>query len=129
MSKKVMGVIVLLLMMVIPSFGIGQDGEVIIGQQLILRIRFAAGGYSIQQRADAVTVRLNEYLGVKPFNPSMVKVANVNGEYCVMIGSDLIITADKDTARYNQATPKQLAEMWASNIRRVLPKAKAEKDG
>lgn len=129
MSKRILGVIVLFFVMIIPSFGIGQDGEVIIGQQMILRIRFAAGGYSIQQRADEVTVRLNEYLGVKPFDPSMVKVANVNGEYCVMIGSDLIITADKDTARYNQATPKQLAEMWASNIRIAIPKAKAGKGG
>lgn len=129
MSKRVMGIIVLFLMMVIPSSGIGQDGEVIIGQQIILRIRFAAGGLSIQQRADAVTVRLNEYLGSKPFDPSKVKVANVNGEYCVMISNNLIITADKDTARYKQATPKQLAEMWASNIRKAIPKAKAEKGG
>ena len=129
MSKRVLGVMILLLMMVIPSFGIGQDGEVIIGQQMILRIRFAAGGMSIQQRVDEVTLRLNEYLGVAAFDPSKVKVVEVKGEYCVMIGKNLIITADKDTARYNQATPKQLAEMWASNIRKAIPKAKAEKGG
>lgn len=129
MIRKMIGISCLLLILAVPSFGIGQNGEVIIEQQMVLRIRYPAGGMSIQERVDQVTLRLNEYLGSAPFDPSQVRVAMQAGEYCVMIDNQLIITADKDTAKFNQATPQQLAEMWAENLRKAIPKAKNGKGG
>ena len=102
------------------------EGDVIVGQEVVLRIRFPAGGMTIQERADIVTARINELLGSKPFDPDDVMTAVQNKEWVVLIGGKLIITADKPTAEYNEATPQQLAEMWAANLRRVIPKAKAE---
>ena len=103
-----------------------QDGGgVIIGQQLVLRIRFPAGGYSVKERTDLVTERINEVLGSRAFKPSDVTVAVQNKEYVILIGGNLIITADKQTADFNSSTPEQLANMWADNLRRVIPKAKA----
>ena len=102
------------------------EGDVIVGQEVVLRIRFPAGGMTIQERADIVTARINELLGSKPFDPDDVMTAVQNKEWVVLIGGRLIITVDKPTAEYNEATPQQLAEMWAANLRRVIPKAKAE---
>ncbi len=103
-----------------------QDGgEVIIGQQLVLRIRYPAGSYSIKERADLVTERINEVLGSAAFNPSDVKVAMQNKEYVVLIDGKLLITADKKTADFNGSTTEQLANIWADNLRRVIPEAKA----
>jgi len=102
------------------------EGDVIVGDEVVLRIRFPAGGMTVRERADQVTVRINELLGSKPFQPEDVTVGQQNKEWVVLVGGNLIITADKTTADYNQATPQQLAEMWASNLRRVIPKAKAE---
>ena len=104
----------------------GYEGDVIIGQEVVLRIRFPAGGLSVKERADRVTERINNLLGSEPFNPSDVKTGIRNKEHVVLIGDNLIITADKRTAEFNKATPEQLAKIWATNLRRVIPKAKAQ---
>ncbi|MHB0998794.1 MAG: hypothetical protein ACYC27_06055 [Armatimonadota bacterium] len=125
MLKRILGIICLFTILAVPAFAV-HGGDVIIGQQLVLRIRYPAGGMTIQQRADAVTVRINNLLGSRPFDPSQVTVGVRNKEYVVLIGNTVIITADADTARFNSTTPEQLANIWAANLRRVIPKAKAE---
>ena len=115
----------LLVVLSAPLFAV-KEGDVVIAQEVVLRIRFPAGGMSVKERADRVTERINELLGTKPFSPSDVTVAVRNKEYVVLVGDNLIITADKQTAEFNKATPEQLAKMWAENLRRVIPKAKAE---
>ncbi|HUV04352.1 MAG TPA: hypothetical protein VMX94_04520 [Armatimonadota bacterium] len=107
----------------------GYEGDVIIGQEVVLRIRFPAGGLSVKQRADLVTERINNVLGSEPFNPSDVKTGIRNKEYVVLIGDKVIITADKRTAEFNKSKPEQLANIWAANLRRVIPKAKAQPTG
>ena len=106
-----------------------QPGDVLIGDDVVLRVRFPAGGYTVQERAELIMLRINELLGSKPFNPSDVKVAVQNKEYVVMVGDNLIITADSATAKYNKSTPQQLAEIWAANLRRVIPQAKNKSVG
>ena len=122
---KRFAIALILLGIMVPAFAL-HGGDVIIGQEVVLRIRFPAGGMTVQERADAVTLRINELLGSKPFNPSDVKVGVRNKEYVVLVGDNVIITADWDTARFNKTTPQKLAEIWAANLRRVIPKAKSE---
>lgn len=106
-----------------PLFAV-TDGDVLVGQDVVLRIRFAAGGYTVQERAESVMLRINELLGAQPFDPNDVKVVQKNKEWVVTIGNALIITADSATAKYNGSTPQQLATMWAKNLRIAIPKAK-----
>lgn len=106
-----------------PLFA-ANPGDVLVGQDVVLRIRYPAGGYTVEQRADAVMQRINNLLGARPFSPSDVTVAHRNGEWVVLIGNELIITADSATAKYNHTTPQQLAEIWANNLRVAIPKAK-----
>lgn len=118
-----LAIALILLGIVVPAFA-SQPGDVLIGDEVVVRIRFPAGGMTVEQRADAVTYRINDLLGSQPFSQSDVKVGVVNKEYVVTIGGKVIITADADTAKFNKSTPQQLAEMWAANLRRVIPKAK-----
>ncbi len=113
----------LMLAFAVPLFA-ANPGDVLVGDEVVLRIRFPAGGYTVEQRADQVMLRINNLLGARPFSPSDVKVAQQNGEWVVLIGNELIITADSATAQYNHSTPQQLAEMWAQNLRIAIPKAK-----
>lgn len=105
----------------------GYEGDVIIGGRVVLRIRVPAGGMTVKERADAVMQRINNYLGAEPFTPDDVKVAVRNKEYVVLIGDHLIITADRETAKINKTTPEKLAEIWAENLRKVIPEARAVK--
>ena len=42
-------------------------------------------------------------------------------EAVVRVKGRLLFTADMATARYNQATPLELANQWADHMRAVLP--------
>ena len=103
-------------------------GEMIIGYQVVLRIRSDAGGMTIQQRVDQITIRLNRQLGSKDFDPKLITVRKYGGEYAVMHGDSLIVTADSKTAAFNNTSSKELATQWAANLKRVIPKAKALTD-
>ena len=122
--------LVLLAMLALPVLSeieaiANPTGEMIIGYQVVLRIRTAAGGMSIQQRVDQITTRLNRQLGSKDFDPNLITVRKYGGEYAVMHGDSLIVTADSATAAYNKTSSKELATKWAANLKRVIPMAKA----
>lgn len=102
------------------------DGEVIIGQQVVLRIRVPFGGFSVPQRVDILTQRLNEFLGSNPFSPADVRVEQRGTNWAVLIGNFLVVTTDHETARLSKSTQENLANTWADNLRRVVPLAKAE---
>lgn len=103
----------------------GGPGDVVVGNELVLRIRSASAGLSIEERRDIVIQRINELLGSEPFNPSDLKVTTVNKATVIMVGKKMVVTVDKETAAINKTTPRKLAEAWAANLRRVIPKAKA----
>jgi hypothetical protein len=105
------------------------SGEMIIGYQVVLRIRSAAGGMSIQERVDLVTTRLNRRLGSRDFDPKLITVRKYGGEYAVMHKDSLIVTADSKTAAYNKTSSEELAKQWAANLKRVIPLAKARTEG
>jgi hypothetical protein len=114
----------LLIGLAAPVFAVS-GGDVVIGNELVLRIRSASAGLSIEERRDIVTQRINDLLGSDPFNPSDLKVTTVNKATVIMVGDKMIVTVDKETAAINKTTPQKLAEAWAANLRRVIPKAKA----
>jgi hypothetical protein len=105
------------------------SGKMIIGNQVVLKIRSAAGGMSIQQRVDQITTRLNRRLGSREFDPRFITVRRYGGEYSVMHKDSLIVTADSETAALNQTSSEKLANQWAANLRRVIPMAKARTEG
>lgn len=114
----------LLIGLAVPVLAVS-GGDVVVGNELVLRIRVAGGGMTIEERRDIVTQRINELLGSAPFDPSDVKVTTVNKATVIMVGDKMIVTVDKETAEINKTTPQKLAEAWAATLRRVIPKAKS----
>ena len=103
------------------------DNAVFIGGTPIMRVRVAAAGYSPDQRATAIQARLNRILAHGPIYPSDITVSPFGDEAVVRIKGHLLFTADMATARYNEATPMELANMWAEHMRAVLPGLTAAK--
>ncbi|MBI3946412.1 MAG: hypothetical protein HY321_10875 [Armatimonadetes bacterium] len=92
------------------------EGEVLVGSNVILRIRAAAGGLTPTQRAQTIARRLQDVLRQEGLTPQDVRVARVDGEYAVMVRDDLVITADAYQAALNRTTPRRLATTWRNNL-------------
>ena len=77
------------------------EGEVLVGDTVVMRIRAAAGGFTATQRAERVSNRLQQVLNERQIRPEDLRVARVNGDYVVMVNNDLLITADTYHAALN----------------------------
>jgi hypothetical protein len=91
-------------------------GEVVVRDDVALRIRFPAGGYSAPERAERVAKRLNQLSRDGHLKPDDLRAGTVRGQAAVLAGQELIITADDEHARANGTTPAHLAEMWRDNL-------------
>ncbi|MEJ5251966.1 MAG: hypothetical protein HPY54_05780 [Chthonomonadetes bacterium] len=97
-------------------------GEVTVGGEIILRIRFSAGGMTPKQRADAITIRLRTILQDPDIQPSDIVVKPVaGGEAGIYVKDQLLVTVDKAHANFHKTTPMKLGEIWAKHLREVLP--------
>jgi hypothetical protein len=94
---------------------------VFLGGTPIMRFHVAAGGFSAAERADATQQRLNKLLGEGPIYASDITVEPQGEDAVVLVKGQLMFTADSATAEYNTCTPIQLANIWADNLRQVLP--------
>lgn len=109
----------------VACFGWAQGetpGEVTVGGELLLRIRFSAGGMTPQQRADAITTRLRTILQDPNIQPTDVMVKPIaGGEAAIYVKDQLLITVDKRHAQLHKTTPLKLGEVWAKHLRDVIP--------
>lgn len=104
-----------------------KPAQVTVGGELVLRIRFSAGGMSPKERADAIAQRLITILADPDIQPSDIVVKPIaNGEAAIYVKEHLLVTVDNHHARANRTTPQRLGEMWAEKIRKVLPLIKVQ---
>ena len=119
----IMTVVLALMLAGLPTAGAQptNSNAVFVGGTPIMRVRVASGGYSPAQRASHIQARVNKFLGQGPIHPEDITVQPAGNEAVVLVKGQLLFTADWATARFNQATPMQLASMWADHMRQVLP--------
>ena len=92
--------------------------------QTVMRIRTGAGGYTAEQRADAVRHRLIPILSLRNLRPRDVAVETVNqNQSNIRVRGRLLLTVDQTLAKANGQSPEQLAQTWAANLRRTLPRS------
>jgi len=101
------------------TFSNREEGEVVLGDQVVIRVRSAAGGYSATQRADLMAGRMKGLLA-QGAGSSDVTTGRQGGEAVVLVKRQLVATADRFHADVNGTTPNRLAGTWRSNIRRAL---------
>jgi hypothetical protein len=99
-------------------------GDVVVGNEVVMRIRDAAGGYSVEERTKSINERLVEILSYAPVNDVSVSVHLVKGNYVISVGKYQLITVDKNMADANKSTPEKLAESWKKNLLPALKKQK-----
>ncbi|MBW3624445.1 MAG: hypothetical protein KY468_13650, partial [Armatimonadetes bacterium] len=91
-------------------------GEVLVNDEVVFRIRSAAGGLTAPQRAEAVAERLAQMVNSGKLSPNDVRLSTMNGERVLVANGDLLITADRFHADVNRTTPTRLAQNWQSNV-------------
>ncbi|MBI2841810.1 MAG: hypothetical protein HYX78_00250 [Armatimonadetes bacterium] len=92
-------------------------GEVIVNDQVPLRIRYSAGGLSPAERASTVARRLNQFENLQP---SEITVGMVRGQWAVLARGDLLVTADPAHAIANDTTTYGLALSWRNQLRAAV---------
>jgi hypothetical protein len=130
MKKNItMTVAIILLTVLACSIAWSQDvREVRIGDYLLLRVRCAAGGYTIDERVAALQQRANNLLkGGKEYSTFSVrkfgKCANIYAE------DVSFMTVTPGDAKANNTTPMKLAKIWAARLRNLFPKSTPDKPG
>jgi hypothetical protein len=111
-----------------PSPAAAANGAVIDGKnlaevdllgQVVVRIGASFGGLTPLGRARTVADRLTD-LVTRGTQPRMVHITRVNGTWAVVAGDQVVVTVDDGTAVARSAKPKDLAFVWANNIRAAL---------
>ena len=99
------------------------DNEIVIANQVVLRVRVAPEGMTVRERTLIVERRLVNVLSYEELSPPDVQIKGNPKWPGIWVGSHLLITVTAPDAEANKATPIQLAKMWAENVRRQLPQA------
>lgn len=101
-------------------------GEVYLGGFLLLRVRCAAGGYTVDQRVSALQMRANDLLQLGR-GIAIVSVKKSGKDACIYSDADLFMTVTPADARASGTTTESLARTWAQRLRTILPQATPEK--
>lgn len=89
---------------------------------VLFRIREAAGGLSPVRRAEIVAGRLQALLD-RGLTAGEITVKRQQGEWVVAARGQVLATADARTARLNNSHPQALAFQWAQNLIAALTQA------
>jgi len=102
--------------------------EVRLGDYLILRVRCAAGGFTIDERVNALQLRANDMLRA---NKTTMKftVAMSGSDANIYADDTLFTTVTVDDARANGDTSEKLANIWAERLRTVFKRSTPDKPG
>ncbi len=102
-----------------------QCGEVWLTNFLLLRIRCAAGGCSVEQRADAIQQRANDLLALGKGIPQ-VTVKKTGADANIYTNKCLFMTVTAADGKAANTTAVKLANTWAQRLRTILPQATPE---
>lgn len=103
-----------------------ETADIIVGGQIVARVREAGTSESVQHRAAAVDERINQLLAVTD-NPASLDVSleQVDGLWTVVIGGQPIVAVYRSEAEANGVSPEMLGAMWVRKFKDALPNATA----
>ncbi|MBX9572698.1 MAG: hypothetical protein K2X77_27630 [Candidatus Obscuribacterales bacterium] len=103
----------------LPAFA--ADGAIRISGQTVFENKVAAGGMSVEQRAETIQKNLdNALVATKDRSPSAVSIVYVKGIPVITLGGYQVCTVDADNARLAGTTPAVLAQKWADSLKKAL---------
>ncbi|MCE5198976.1 MAG: hypothetical protein ABFD54_18245 [Armatimonadota bacterium] len=109
------------IMLILSSATLAQEGNVMMGNYLFLRIRCASSGFTAQQRADAIQQRVNDLLFPGGVGLDTVVVQTTGNTTAVYAGGKVLVTVADCDAQINSTTKQALADTWAQRFRTIYP--------
>ncbi len=102
--------------------------EVRLGDFLLLRVRCAAGGYTIDERVNALQLRANDLLRAKKTTITCsVRMSGADAN--IYTDDKFFMTVTPADGKANGTTAEKLANTWAQRLRTVFPKSTPDKPG
>ena len=111
-----------------PAGAIG-PGEVVLGNEIVFRLRVPAGGLTLQQRGDLLQERLNEVLAITDLTENDVTVLPTRCGPTIYVRGKKLLTVDTETAKASGMKPAPLARLWARRLAAVLPEVNVRLPG
>ncbi len=111
---------VFLLASVQPLFA-QEEHYVMMANQLLLRIRCSASGYTAQERASAVQNRVNDLIIPGGIDLKTVQIKTYRNTTAIYAGGKLLVTVSECDARVNHTTVDKLARRWAARFKAIYP--------
>lgn len=105
-----------------------QNGDIWLSGFLLLRIRTAAGGYTVDRRVNEIQIRANNLLQMGKDIPA-ITVSKAGKDVNIYANTTLFMTVTAADAKANSTTTQSLANTWAQRLRTILPQAKAVEPG
>ena len=128
--KKITALIItaLLILLTCSIVWAANSRDIWLGDYLLLKIRCGAGGYSIDERADALQQRANNLLKESDKLPTFI-VKKSGSDFVVYADDSVFITVTNADAKANSTTAEKLAGIWVERLRTYLPLATPVKPG
>ncbi|MHB9037453.1 MAG: hypothetical protein ACYC64_12370 [Armatimonadota bacterium] len=99
----------------------GEEGNVMMANRLLLRLRCPVSGYTIAERADAVQRRLNELIIPGGINLNTVRIKVTGNTTAIYAAGTLLVTVSECDARANNTTVSSLARQWVARFKMLYP--------
>jgi hypothetical protein len=101
-----------------------ETADILIGGEIVARVREAGQYESVEHRAAAIDEKINEVLAATDDPGSLeVSLENVDGLWTIMIGGEAIMAVHAAEAEANGMSPEMLGASWVRRIKDVLPGA------
>lgn len=95
-------------------------GEILVNEQVVMRIRGEKGGYSIPERTKIIFQRVQDILQGE-LDPAQIQPEMISGDLWVVKSEDALIgTVDEESAEQNSTSLAELSFIWANNFRSAL---------
>lgn len=116
--------VALILLWMVGVCAAQEAADIIVGGQVVARVREAGPYESVEHRAAAIDETLNEILAGTD-DPSALEVTleQVDGLWSIMLDGRKVMSVYEAEAEANGTTPGVLGAMWVNNFREALPDA------
>ncbi|MDR5710417.1 MAG: hypothetical protein QN172_09185 [Armatimonadota bacterium] len=126
MARVVAVLAVLLLGSAALAQGSPENGTIYLCNEVAFRIRTAAGGQTIEQRREAVRLRLVQAYAQQRITAANITLGSVPGGRAIYVGNQLIVTVTPADASANRTTVPALAQAWLQRLKDLLPRCRLE---
>lgn len=101
-------------------------GAVYLCNEVALRIRVPAGGLSVDQRREAVRLRIVRAYATETVTASNVRLSPQGNDWVIAVGRTTLLTVTEADGRANGTTAAALAQAWVARLRDLLPRCRPQ---